>query len=156
MLRGFVLEWTDELTLVNVVADEMDLDGYSVIRNKDIRRWRPLDRKSFIGRALKLKELAPVSPDGLSLGTWPDVLESAGKIFPLLTIHREKINPRVCYIGRVSSLTEKVVTLRKIDPDARWGDTKRYRLCDLTKIDFGGRYEEALALVAADNRRRRK
>jgi hypothetical protein len=53
-------------------------------------------------------------------------------------------------------MAEKIVTLKKIDPDARWGDTKRYRFRDLTKVDFGGGYEEALMLVAAGNKRKRR
>ena len=52
-------------------------------------------------------------------------------------------------------MAEEAVALKKIDPDARWGDTKRYRFRDLTKVDFGGGYEQGLALVAEDNRRRR-
>ncbi len=155
-LRGFALDWTDDLTLMQEVnTDRMELNGYSVIRNEDVRRWR-LEPKTFIERALKLKGVAPTPLDGVSLASWRNVLETAGRLFPLVTLRREKINPRVCYIGCVRSMTEKVVTLTKIDPDARWGDTKRYRFSDLTKVDFGGGYEDALAMVATDNKRKRK
>ena len=91
----------------------------------------------------------------VSLAGWREVLETAGALFPLLVLHREKINPRVCLVGRVRSMTEKVLSLKEIDTDALWRETNRYRFRDLTKVDFGGGYEEALALVAADNKRKR-
>jgi len=154
-LVGFVLQLTDALTLVQPVDfNRMELNGYSVIRNKDVHRWRPVGPETCTGRVLKLKGICPEPLKGLDLSSWRELLASAASLFPLLTLHREKLNPRVCYVGRVSSMTEKVVALKKIDPDARWGDTKRYRFRDLTKVDFGGGYEQALALVAADNRRR--
>jgi hypothetical protein len=150
---GFALDWSDDLTLVHVLnSDRMELNGYSVIRNPDVRRWRPLGASGFISRALNI---GPIYPDGISVTNWRDLLESACQRFSLLTLHREMVNPRVCYVGRVISVTERIVTLKKIDADARWGERKRYRLHDLTKVDFGGGYEEALAIVAAEYKRKR-
>jgi hypothetical protein len=138
-LVGFVLQFTDELTLLQPVDfDRMELNGYSVIRNKDVQGWRPVGPETCTGRVLKLKGIGPEPLEGLDLSSWRELLTSAGDLFPLLTLHREKLNPRVCYVGRVSSMTEKVVALKEIDPDARWRETKRYRFRDLTKVDFGG------------------
>jgi hypothetical protein len=66
------------------------------------------------------------------------------------------MDPSVCYIGTVASLTEKTVTMRMIDPDARWADAKRLRFENLTKVEFGGGYEEALAMVAKDRTKGKK
>ena len=155
-LIGFALEWADELTLLQVVnADRMEPNGYCVIRNNDVRRWEPLGPETFMGRALRLKGIAPVFLDSLSLQSWPNLLEAAGRSFPLITLRREVMNPNVCYIGRVQSMTEKVVALKEIDPDARWEGIRRYRFRDLTKVDFGGGYEAALMLVAVEKKRRR-
>jgi hypothetical protein len=155
-LFGFALDWTDDLTLLHALdMDTMELNGYSVIRNADVRKWRPRGPKTFPQRAAKLKGIEPVFPAGVSLASWREVLETAGALFPLLALHREKINSRTCHIGRVRSLTEKVVSLKEIDADALWRETRRYRFRDLTKVDFGGGYEEALTIVAADNKKKR-
>lgn len=154
-ILGFVLDWSRDLTLLHVLnTHRMELNGYAVIRNSDVRRWRSV--QSFVARARTLKGIKPAPLDGISLANWRGILDTASKQFSLLTIHREAMDPSVCYIGTVASLTEKTVTMRMIDPDARWADAKRLRFENLTKVEFGGGYEEALAMVAKDRTKGKK
>ena len=153
-LYGIALGWSDDLTLLQLVnPDTMDVDGYSVIRNSDVRRWRPLGPKTFMARALKLRGIKAAFRDTIVLGDWRVVLETAGALFPLLTLQREKMNPHACHIGKVHLMTAKTVTLKTIDPDAKWAERRQFRFADLTRVDFGGAYEEALMMVAADRGR---
>ena len=70
------------------------------------------------------------------------------RAFPLVTIHREKVEPDICEIGRVVQVRDGRVSLLEINPDATWNaEPKQYRLRDITRVDFGGDYEEALGLV---------
>jgi hypothetical protein len=148
-LRGFVLAYGDSLTLLNLFDPDFYLNGYTVIRNDNVRRYRILDEpNSFISRALKLKRIKPQPNPGVSIESMPEILSSANDAFPLITIHREKISDEVCYIGRLDKMTEKTFTLYEIDPNAEWEGIHRYRIRDITRVDFGGGYEEALALVA--------
>jgi hypothetical protein len=39
--------------------------------------------------------------------------------------------------------------LEPIDPHAQWDDPEVYELRHITRVGFGGSYEQALALVAA-------
>jgi hypothetical protein len=65
-----------------------------------------------------------------------------------VTIHREKVDPDVCAIGRVVEVKDGRVSLLEINPDATWNaKPKDYQLRDITRVDFGGEYEEALQLV---------
>jgi hypothetical protein len=79
-LEGFALAWSDDLTLLQVVnPDRMETNGYSVIRNADVRRWRPLGRETFMARALALKGVRPTFVETVALGNWPQVLKTAVK-----------------------------------------------------------------------------
>jgi hypothetical protein len=66
----------------------------------------------------------------------------------LVTIHRERVDRGVCWIGRVIGVDRGCVKLLEIRPDATWNDEPEvYRLSEITRIDFGGGYAEALKLV---------
>ncbi|NQU47903.1 MAG: hypothetical protein HQ519_04595 [Planctomycetes bacterium] len=70
------------------------------------------------------------SPEhGVDMSTITSILKSAGKKFHVVTIHSEVDDPDVCFIGRVLA-------------------TEKYALDTITRVDFGGGYEGALALVA--------
>lgn len=153
-LRGFVLDYSDSLTLLNVLDYDFYLNGFTVIRNSDIASYRVYDKDDyFLNMALRLKSIKPARKPKIDLSNWESVLRTAQKIFPLLTIHREAISKDVCYIGRLVSNTEKTFTLYDIDPDANWDRTYRRKFADLTKVDFGGGYEDALWRVAKEENR---
>jgi hypothetical protein len=151
-LRGFILDYSDTLTLLNVLDSDFYLNGFTVIRNSDITHYRTYDNEDyFLNRALRLKSIKARRKPAVDLTDWKTLLLSAQKLFPLLTIHREAISNEVCYIGKLVSVTEKTFTLYEIDPSAEWDRPYRRRLSDLTKVDFGGGYEDALWRVAKED-----
>ncbi len=150
-LRGFVLDYSDSLTLLNVLDYDFNLNGFSVVRNADIAKYKVYDKDDyFLNMALRLKSIKPARKPKIDLMDWASVLQTAQKRFPLITIHREAISNEVCYIGKLISLTEKTFSLFDIDSSANWDRPYRRKLADLTKVDFGGGYEDALWRVAKE------
>jgi hypothetical protein len=79
------------------------------------------------------------------------LLLSAGMAFPLVTIHREQVDPNVRWIGRVQGVNRGRVSLLEIGPDAVWEDTpEEYRIREITRVNFGGDGENALHLVGGE------
>ncbi len=77
------------------------------------------------------------------------LIRTAGKRFPLITIHREKADPGVCHIGQVTGVSSTSISILEVTPDAEWERSPTvYRLNQVTRVDFGGPYEDALALIA--------
>jgi hypothetical protein len=56
--------------------------------------------------------------------------------------------------GLVQEVTAKKLALLEIDTQGRWDEVRHFRLKDITRIDFGGGYEAALAAVAEEDARR--
>lgn len=155
-LYGFVLAWSETLTLLHVLETAtFTLNGYSVIRNADVSLYAVYDRPDyyFASRVLRLKGITPRPLPGISVASLPELLASVNEHYPLFTIHRERVNDEVCNIGRLAAVTPKTFTLFEIDDCAEWDGPHRYRFEDVTKVDFGGGYEEALALVAREDAR---
>ncbi len=152
LLRGFVLGYSETLTLLNELTDDYFLNGYSVIRNQDVVSYSAYDSPDyFLNRALRLKGIKPKRAPKVDISDWPHLLKTANKLFPLITIHRELISTSVCYIGTIQSTRAKTFDLFEINPDAEWDRERKYRFADLTRVDFGGGYEDALWRVAEDD-----
>lgn len=135
--------------LVCIVNDGIHFDGFQCFRLSDVRRLEvPAKYSQFVEVALKKRgERLPRRPKVL-LGSLPKLLFTASRAFPLVTIHREKVDPETCHIGRVMKLNNGSVAVLEIGPDADWDETpETYRLSEITRVDFGGSYEEALHLV---------
>jgi hypothetical protein len=151
-LRGFVMAYSETLTLLNVLTDDYFLNGYAVIRNQDVVSYSAYDDPNyFLYRAVRLKGIKPKRAPKVNISDWPRLLETANQLFPLITIHRELISTDVCHIGTIRSTRAKTFDFFEINPDAEWDRERKYRFADVTKVDFAGGYEDALWRVAEED-----
>lgn len=147
-IRGYVFDAGPKFFLLCVVNDRLWFDGFECFRIKDVLSVEPDPYADFADAALKKRKQRRPRKPKVDLDSVQGILHTAGKVFPLLTIHMEKHNPDVCYIGQVCEITVKHLHLRCIDPHAQWdSDAGKYRLSQITRIGFGADYEDALHLV---------
>jgi hypothetical protein len=148
-VNGYVVEIGPEFFVVALVTDGIRFNGFQCFRVSDVRQLQvPAKYAAFAEAALKKRgERIPKKPH-VVVSSLSKVLLTANRLFPLITIHRERVDPDVCQIGRVVDLRNGRVSLLEIGPDAGWDDKpETYRLSEITRVDFGGDYEEALHLV---------
>jgi len=148
-IRGYVLDIGPTFFLIALVSDRFWFDGFECFRISDVGEVKEDPYREFAECALrKRRERMPKKPR-VSVASIEELLLSAGRAFPLVTIHREKVDPGVCWIGRILGVERGRVSLLEINPNAKWDDKPNtYRLNEITRVNFGGDYEDALHLVA--------
>jgi len=149
LLSGFAIDWTDDLTLIHVIEDHtFHFNGYAVFRNTDVRRWRSVRKEEFLARAAQLHKLRPSKPPEVSIASMKEALTTAGAAFPVITIHPERTRKGVCYVGKFARTTQRTLTLVDMSPTAEWGPEENYLLRNITRLSFGGNYENLLVRMA--------
>ena len=150
-IQGYVLDVGPKFFLLALVSDRLWFDGFECFRIADVRKLRPDPYGAFIEQALKKRGEKRPGKLRVTITSVQKILLTAGRAFPLVTIHREEIDPDVCWIGRILEVRPEVVKILEIGPDAVW-ETKpeEYRLAEITHVNFGGDYEEALYLVGGE------
>lgn len=147
-LEGFVLDVGSQWLLLHVLSSDVFLNGHAALRVSDVRSVKPLGITSFWARALKHYAENPRRPGRVNLTSTRTVVETLARRFPLITIHTERRDPNVCYIGIPDAITSQSLRLREITPEARWeNESTTYRLKEITRVEIGGRYEAALLAV---------
>jgi hypothetical protein len=151
--RGFVVGLEDEWVLLHVLSGAtMKLNGFTALRVKDITRVA--EDETFATAALKLSGERPRPQLDLLLLDTPGLLSSAGPLFSLLAVFREKKQNGGCYIGKVRELGHKKATLSAVNRGGEWvPEPYSFRYKDITRIDLGDGYLDALWLVARHTRR---
>jgi hypothetical protein len=150
-VRGYILDVGPKFFLLALVSDRFWFDGFECFRIGDVRGFKPDPHALFAESALqKRRERLPRKPR-VSVRSIEELLVSAGRAFPLVAVHREGVDPDVCWIGRVLGVERAHVSLLGITPDATW-ETKpeSFRLSEITRVNFGGDYESALHLVGGE------
>lgn len=135
--------------LLQRLAD-FHLDGWSAVRLDTVAEVRGTGNGKAVGRALKLHDEHP-SAILVDLSSTGEIIRTMARWSPLVTVHREAQYPDSCWIGRPLRVTDKVVELLQVDSRAEWDDDPdRFKLRDLTQIEIGGRYEQALHELAGE------
>jgi len=149
-VAGYVVAFSKPLILLNRLEwNPLCQDGYTVIRAQDIRLFRFFDKPGYWQfRAARQKGLQAVAPAGVSLGSLSVLLTSAAEHSPLLNLQAEKRYPDICFIGVLASVSDRTLTLEELDANSEWIGPRRLPLADITRVDFGGGYEQALAGAA--------
>ncbi|MGO9492943.1 MAG: hypothetical protein ACLPZY_11710 [Terracidiphilus sp.] len=157
-IMGYVLAVGPRFFLLALVDENIRFNGFQCLRLQDVRNLQvPAKYAAFVEAALKLRgERRPRIPT-VVVDSVQELLRTASRAFPVITIHREKVAPDVCHIGRVVAVSDSEVSLLEIGPDARWDDEAlSYRTKEITRVDFAGDYEQALTLVDNFHANRRK
>jgi hypothetical protein len=152
LVNGYVLDIGPRWFLLALVGDGIWFNGFQCFRLGDVRELQvPHPYAAFAEAALKKRGERLVRSPRVSVASIEELLLTASRAFPLVTIHREKVAPDICEIGRVVSIDKNQMALLEINPDASWdSQPKRYRLSEITRVDFAGDYEQALHLVGGD------
>jgi len=151
--RGYVVGLGMRWALIQIVSDDLTDDGFLATSLEMIAEIEIVDPdESFFPRFMEMHPLA-VRPPNVDLDDTRDLLQSAQRQFPLLNLETEHVQPGSCYIGRISSLDDEGVVLELVTPAAEWDEEEHYPYETITRIGFGGRYEEALAIAAGARRR---
>lgn len=148
---GFIIDANEDMVLLQLVDDSIRLNGYQILFLEDISDFvHPAPFNDFQKKVLELREEEVQNPE-IELGDLSQILLDISEDFGLVTLHREELESDSCEIGRVIKADEVSFELEEIGSDARWFDeTYEYDLYDITRIEFGGAYEEALLLVNDD------
>jgi hypothetical protein len=149
-LDGYIGDFSAKLILIEVIGDNVRLDGCNILRKKDITALEvPNPRAEFYEKALRLQAERRGKHPALQLDNVRTALETVNAASPLVVIHRESIDPDVCEIGRILEFKTRSFVMQMMDLHAEFHEEiDTYDYTEITRIDFGGGYENALALVA--------
>ena len=148
-VNGYVLNIGPQFFLIALVSNGIRPNGFQCYRLSDIRKLRvPYRYARFHEAVLRKRGIRFPKKPPVVVSSLAELLLTANRAFPLVTIHREKVDAGACWIGRVVDLSKGRVTLLEIRPDASWDrELETYRLSEITRVDFGGDYEDALQLI---------
>jgi hypothetical protein len=157
-IHGYVLDVGPRFLLLAFIDEYLRFNGYQCILLKNVKELEvPARYDAFIVAALRKRKQSIARRPNIKLNTLSELLESANRLFPLITIHREDVKPDSCWIGRIAEIGKSDLLLYEIGPDGVWDKkAKRHRLSEITRVDFGGGYEETLLLVGGDPRPKKR
>lgn len=142
---GLVVSLTDDWVVLHETVDGVHLDGLVALRLRDVSRVLFRDDDAYHRRAL-----AALGAEVATYEVEPDVdvrglLARAQADDRLVAVHLEVLRSEPMTLGRLLDLRRKRFVIHYIGRDGEWArEPERWRYRDVTRIEVGGRYLEAL------------
>ena len=150
-IHGYVLTVGPDFFLLLLVDDTIRFNGFECFRINNIYALQTDPYSSFAESALKMRKLKRPKAPRINVQSIEMLLESAAKAFSLVMIYTERTDPDICFIGRIIGTDKTHVVLLEIRPGATWEtQPTRFKLRSITRVSFGGGYEDALFIVAGE------
>jgi hypothetical protein len=149
-IAGFVMDFSDDLILLHRLDwNTFTLDGYTILRNKDVKKHRTFNRSSYWpNKAIKIFKLRPKALPDFVLSSWVEAISSVSKQFPIIHVQCDIAYPDECQIGVPLEVTRKSLVLDTLSFYSEWTEPYGIKIDQITRVDFGGGYERALAATA--------
>ncbi len=149
---GYLVGTGPEFFAIHMVDQGIRLDGFKCLRYADVSSIdAPAPFAALIDRVLELRGQEVVGASPVDLSSVATLIRTAGEAFAVVTLFLESQDPDVCFIGKVLSVDDERVQIRCIDPGGVWEDGEEsYALSEVTRVDFGDSYAEALVLVGGE------
>lgn len=152
VIDGYVLALGREWLLLAALDAAIVLDGQTALRLSDVRRVGRPRRGDMVQQALKLREQWPpaASQEAFDLDSGSGLLASLMSE-KVITVHPEHDDPDICFVGAPVTIDGDCLWLLEVTPRGVWlSRPTQHRVEDVTRVDLGGRYEEALVSVAGE------
>lgn len=152
-VSGFIAAIGQSFFVIELISDSIYLDGFVCLRLEDVSHVEhPSPSWKFLERALSLRNQQPADDLNVDCKTVSTLLESIPDGVGLVAVHSEKVDPGVCFIGKIASIGKEILKLDTVSPEAEWHtEGMEFRLSDITQINFGGAYEDALYQVVSNS-----
>ena len=149
-IDGFVVGIGAKWVAIANLGSGIHLDGWCLLRIKDIQSvyFEP-EPDCFEVKALQAREEWPPVAPPIDLDSSVGVITSTSAATVMLSVHVEFDRPDICWVGSITAVNQETFELLEVSTRASWNRGPRpVDFDDLTRVDFGAGYEEALSLVA--------
>lgn len=149
-VNGYVAALGETYVAIALVDEAIRFNGFQCLKHGDVTDLEaPHPHAEFVSQVLERRALERPRWPGLDLASTEALLRSALAATTLLSIHVEYEDPDVCFIGQPAAFDAQGVRLVSVTPDGTWArEPMDIPFQQISRVDFGGGYEDALWLVA--------
>jgi hypothetical protein len=149
---GYLIDFNDDWTLLKYNTVDYLVDGYIILNNKYIDKFKRDDSEKFKQRILDLKGQKPRDKERIPIADIKTILDYLTNKFGLFQFNM-KTN-KTCWLGTVNKITGTNLKIDYLTPKGTWTKTMPpFKLGNIRTIEFDTDYINSLKLIAKKKRK---
>jgi hypothetical protein len=145
-IHGFVIDYNDDWTLLKYNPGDYLLDGYIILRHKNIWGYRRGAEEKFKEKIIKLKKQQPTDKEMVPISDLKTILTYLSGKFGVFNLFTK--SESTCYPGKLKSIDSKLLVIDSLDTNGKWKGKIKFKPNEIRIIEFCSDYLNSLMLVA--------
>ena len=146
---GFLIDFSGDWILLKSNPVDFIIDGYTIIKNKNIEAIYHEEGEMFTEKVLRLKKLEPKKTEKIPLENIVEIFNYLNDKFGIFQFYKK--SEKAIYPGRLRNINSKEIVIDWIDLKGNWTEERSFKLDKIRIIEFENDYLKSLKLIADIN-----
>ncbi|PWB26145.1 hypothetical protein [Flavobacterium sp. HTF] len=149
VFSGFLIDYSDDWILLRNNPVDFILDGFVILRNKNIQAVNRDHDLAFTEKIIRLKGLKINSEDIIPIKDLATIINYISEKYGIFQIAKK--SSKSAYLGKLLELNDEELTINFIDMRGQFGGELSFNPEKIRVIEFDTDYINSLKLVVQDN-----
>jgi hypothetical protein len=145
-ISGFIIDYSEDWILLKLNPVDYLIDGYTIVKNKNIKSFNRTEREEFAEKVMKLKKFSFNSDNKIPLNNLPSILEFLTTNYGIFQIATKRES--ASYLGRLVTIDDKELVIDFLDTRGKWSNEISFNPKKIRVIEFDTDYINSLKLIA--------
>ncbi len=149
-INGIVLDFNKDWILIKSNPVDYIIDGYFIIKNKNIIGVERGESEKWKDKIIKLKGFKATNKMRIPLDNLEKILKVLTNKFEIFTLYTK--DDSICWLGRLKTINEKKLIIDDLNTKGQWNGQIDFKLNEIRVIEFDTDYINSLKLVSKKGR----
>lgn len=148
IFSGFLIDYNEDWILLRNNPVDYILDGFVILKNKNIEAIIRGEREEFTERVIKLKGLKCNSEEIIPIQSLSSILNCLSNTFEVFQIATKR--DKAAYLGKLIELNDSELIIDFLEVRGKFGGEMSFNPNKIRVIEFDTDYINSLKLVAKE------
>ena len=149
IFTGFLIDYSDDWILLRNNPVDYILDGYVILKNKNIEEIHRDQDLAFTEKVIRLKGLKTNAKDIIPIRDLASIISFVDNKYGIFQIAKK--SSKSAYLGKLIELNDEELTINFLDTRGQFGGELGFNPEKIRVIEFDTDYINSLKLVVQDN-----
>ncbi|PJJ08086.1 hypothetical protein CLU83_1320 [Flavobacterium sp. 1] len=147
IFSGFLIDWTEDWILLKNNPVDFIIDGYTILKNKNVKSIIQDKDHEFTERVIKLKGLKTSAEEIIPLKDLSSIINFLADKYEIFQIAKK--SDKAVYLGKLMELNEEELVIDFMGTEGEFDGEMSFKLDKIRVIEFDTDYINSLKLIVA-------
>ena len=152
IFSGFLIDWTEDWILLKNNPVDFIIDGYTILKNKNLKSIIQDKDHEFTERVIKLKGLKTSAEEIIPLKDLSSIINFLADKYEVFQITKK--SDKAVYLGKLIELNDKELLIDFLGTEGEFEGEMSFKQNKIRVIEFDTDYINSLKLIIDEEKKR--